>query len=143
MNEKPRIYDATVVGLFFLLATIQVGYAFDNEAHRALSQRATGISSSNNLLKTNLGFEFPNGVNQLVEAGKTVTALIQEGALLEDSLAPHRVRHHFHNPNLNWDQAGLRPPGSQIPFGQSSVVWSQNTNQGLEDGGKRSWHQAR
>lgn len=142
--KKDRLFFLVLfINIFTLPLAARLGDAFDNRAHEALSQRATTISSLDNFLKTALGFEFPSGISQPLEGPKIVTRLIQDGALLEDSLALRRVRHHFHNPKLSWDQAGLRPPGSSIPIGQSSVVWSQNTNQNLVDGGKRSWHQAR
>ena len=74
--------------------------------------------------------------------GKSVTELIQDGAVLEDS--PFWcVVNHFHYPRLSWDQAGLWPQGKPNPIAESSVVWSQNTSQGPLYGGKASWHQAR
>jgi hypothetical protein len=132
-----------VTGLFVALTLTfsRLSEGFDNQAHLRLSGRATTVSNLDNFLRTVLPLEFSLGILQSGLAGKTVTELIQDGALLEDSLAMRRVRNHFHNPKLSWDQAGLRPPGSAIPIGQSSVVWSQNINQG--DGGKASWHQAR
>jgi hypothetical protein len=142
MKLLSRVYRATFVGFLTLLATSRVSPAFDSQAHRALSQRAVGMSTIDNPLRTNLRFDFPNGVNQLVEAGKTPTALIQEGALLEDSMGLElRVKNHFHNPTLSWDQAGLWPPGFTGPIGYSSIVWSQLQNQGSLGG--RSWHEAR
>ena len=142
MKIKPLCLKLVIEFLFIFTLMIRNGEAFDNNAHKALSERATTGSTLDNFLKTTLGFELPGGILQSVE-GKRVTVHIQDGALLEDSLVLWRVRHHFHNPRLSWDQAGLRPPGAPLAIGQSSVVWSQNTNQGLEDGGKRSWHQAR
>jgi hypothetical protein len=115
--------------------------AFDDEAHLRLSQRATTASSLDVFLKSVLPFEFPQGILEPGFAGNRVTELIQDGSLLEDSLALRRVRHHFHNPKLTWDQAGLWPPGAPQPIGYSSVVWTQHSDQG--DGGKASWHQAR
>ena len=51
---------------------------FDNEAHKALSERATSVSSLDNFLKTVLGFEFPNGITQTGLAGKQVIEHIQD-----------------------------------------------------------------
>jgi hypothetical protein len=129
------------VTLFTLPLTARRGNTFDDEAHEALSQRATSISSLDRFLKSVLRFEFSNGMSQPLDGPKSVTRVIQDGALLEDSLASLRVRHHFHNPKVSWDQSGLWLPGQGSPLGESSVVWSQNANQG--DGGKASWHQAR
>ncbi|HDZ62057.1 MAG TPA: hypothetical protein ENH40_02795 [Nitrospirae bacterium] len=80
-----------------------------------------------------------------------------------------RAQNHFHNPLLNWDEAGLNSTGKTIylpaldPFilsglcnftsyfplmivecgftGESSVIWSQNENQHV--GGEWSWQDAR
>jgi hypothetical protein len=123
--------------------TPQTADSFDNKAHEGLSERATIASNLDNFLKGVLNFEFPDGINQVGPSGKRVARHIQDGALLEDSLAVQRVRHHFHDPKLSWEQAGVWPSGAPFPIGQSSIVWGQNANQNLFDGGKRSWHQAR
>jgi hypothetical protein len=141
MKTKPIHLKVVSVSLFIFLFITSTGEAFDNKAHEALSERATTISNLDNFLKTVLSFEFSDGINQSLE-GKLITRHIQDGALLEDSIGLGlRVKNHFHNPKLSWDQAGLRPPGSSIPIGYSSIVWSQLQNQG--DLGNKSWHQAR
>ena len=134
------IISLVVLGPMFVS---QISFAFDNKAHTTMSERATDASSLDNFLKTVLRYEFPEGLLQPGLAGKSVTRLIQDGTLLEDSLHVLRVLNHFHNPELPWDQAGLWPPNlpTSNPLGDSSVVWSQNANQGY--GGKASWHQAR
>jgi hypothetical protein len=139
MTLFSRVQLATVVGFLMMASTIRISAAFDNEAHLELTQRAIGMATIDNFLKTTLGFEFPNGVNQNVQAGKTATALIREGVLLEDSIGffNARIVNHFHNPKLSWAQAGLWPPGFVTPFGYSSVAWSQ-----LQANSK-SWQQAR
>jgi hypothetical protein len=90
-------------------------------------------------LKNILPFEFKNGTEQLISEGKTVSGLIAEGSVQEDSPAT-RVLHHFHDPTLTWDQAGLRFLG--VPLGNSSVVWSQMSPQGACCG-NFAWKDAR
>jgi hypothetical protein len=133
---KPFLFVGIVLGHVFMARSAE---PFDAKAHEALTLRAARSSNMDNFLKTVLGFEFANGINEGL-LGNPVERHIQNGAVKEDT--PFwRVVNHFHNPKLSWDQAGLRPPGSPSPIGQSSIVWSQNINQGY--GGKASWHQAR
>jgi len=133
------VYCFAVIAWTFVASNV---VAFDNEAHKALSERAITVSGVDNFLKTVLRYEFPQGTSHSSLAGRTVVQLIQDGAVLEDSPF-RRVINHFHNPKLSWDQAGLRPPGATGPVGESSVAWGQNANQGSLYGGKASWHQAR
>ncbi len=116
-------------------------YAFDDRAHETLSERATQVSNLGNFLTTQLGLEFPDGINETVFNGRRVIQAIQDGAFDEDRPILWRPRHHFHNPRLAWDQAGWRPPPLSIQLGDSSVKWSQNENQTV--GGKHSWKDAR
>ena len=141
MKTKTIHLKVVPASLFMFLLITSTGTPFDNKAHEALSDRATTISNLDNFLKTVLSFEFSDGINQSLE-GKLITRHIQDGSLLEDSIGLGlRVKNHFHNPKRSWDQAGLQPPGSSIPTGISSIVWSQLQNQG--DLGNKSWHQAR
>jgi hypothetical protein len=82
-------------------------WAFDDKAHETLSVRATQASNLTNFLITQLGFEFPVGINETVFNGRRVIQLIQDGAFDEDRPILWRPRHHFHNPKLTWDQAVL------------------------------------
>jgi hypothetical protein len=119
-----------------------LGECFNDNAHIQMSDRAvnpqlnTNPSILDNFLKTTLGFEFPNGINENLVGGEypTVSRQIQFGAIRED--AGLRVRNHFHNPRLPWNQAGMG-----LPFTESSIVWAQNPNQLSFD--KRSWNDAR
>ncbi len=115
--------------------------AFDDRAHVFLSERATQISGLDNFLKTELAFEFPAGTTEIIFNGRRVIQLIQDGAFDEDRPIFWRLRHHFHNPRLTWDQAGWRPPPLFLQFGESLILWSQNPSQIV--GGKHSWHDAR
>lgn len=112
--------------------------SFDLRAHDALSDRAVRESGLDTYLKDHLGF--PGGIATLVnDSGniQTVAQWIRLGSRLEDSPVV-RVRHHFHNPTLPWDQAGLLFAGT---LSESSVLWGQDRGQAL--GGKHSWHDAR
>jgi hypothetical protein len=128
--------------LFYLLLKSKLSFGFELNTHAALSERAVVASTLNNFLTGTLGFEFPSGINQPLKAGQfgRVRDLISEvGAKNEDKPAI-RSRFHFHDPLQPWDNAGLRwPLLGQV--GQSSVLWSQNTDQGM--GGKHSWQDAR
>lgn len=115
--------------------------AFDDNAHEALSLRATRVSTLDNFLKSVLPFEFFNGREEIVFNGLTVERLINQGAFDEDRPILWRPRHHFHNPRLAWGEAGWRPPPFSTQLGDSSVKWSQNENQTV--GGKHSWKDAR
>jgi hypothetical protein len=135
--------------IFLLLVFIQVQFfvvgseirAFDDKAHKSLSDRAAAVSALDTFLKNTLGFEFPGGINEVIYNSRDVRALFQDGAVDEDRPILWRPRHHFHNPRLPWDQAGWRPPPFSVQLGESSVIWSQDENQSV--GGKHSWKDAR
>lgn len=61
---------------------------------------------------------------------------IQKGSIDEDNPFT-RTRAHFHDPTKAWASAGLNFLGQH----ESSILWSQNPNQGF--GGKHSWLDAR
>jgi hypothetical protein len=125
-----------VIARLVLLPTLAEG--FDLGAHDALSDRAVRESGLDAYLKDHLGF--PAGIETRVnDSGyiRTVERWIRLGSQLEDSPAI-RARHHFHNPALPWDQAGLLFAGT---LSESSVLWGQDRGQSL--GAKHSWHDAR
>jgi len=137
-------------GSYLLCAIIIVsllpraGYAFDGNAHEALSLRAVNPNVANasqldSYLKNVLGFDFQDGVKEVVSSGKTVEKLIADGSVQED-IPFTRVVHHFHDPTRAWAQAGERFLG--IPLGNSSVVWSQMSPQGACCG-NFAWKDAR
>jgi hypothetical protein len=138
-NKDLRFVSIFVLIQFFLFPT--AGKAFDDRAHITLSRRATEISTLDTALKSNLSFEFFNGKDVAVFNGRSVIELIEDGSVDEDRPILWRPRHHFHNPRLNWDEAGWQPPPLSVQFGESSVIWSQDSNQSV--GGKHSWHDAR
>jgi hypothetical protein len=114
---------------------------FEIKTHKAISARTVtpGISNLDVFLTSQLAFDFPKGINEIVADGKSVTQLVQDGSENEDCCL-FRPRHHFHNPRLAWNQAGWRPVFF-FEAGKSSILWSQDTSQFL--GGKHSWHDAR
>lgn len=83
--------------------------------------------------------------------GKRVLDWFVEGGATEDKAlasenlgAAFRSRHHFHNPLLSWDQAGLNATSICPPFflsGKASVRWAQDPSQGLS--GQAAWADAR
>jgi hypothetical protein len=114
--------------------------AFGLETHRSLNGRAADVSKIDQHLKEQLGFR--EGLKEEVN-GRTIRDWIREGGAAEDrflGVAPLgalvRSRHHFHNPLLPWDQAGL-----SVLSGQASVRWAQNPDQGVS--GKAAWADAR
>ena len=123
-------------------------WAFDVETHGNLNRRAAELSAVDNSLKTRLGL-----VDGLVHRvnGEQVREWIRKGGAAEDEFlgseklgALFRSRHHFHNPLLPWDQAGLNSTSVCPPFvlrGEASVSWAQNRDQGVS--GKAAWGDAR
>ena len=135
-------YFIYIIVVYILLPGI--GHGFDSKAHDALSRQAvnpnlTNAAQLDSFLKSVLGFEFPQGIAQLINGGQRVVDLIADGSVQEDSPAT-RVLHHFHDPTRTWDQAGERFAG--IPVGNSSVVWSQMSPQGACCG-NYAWKNAR
>ena len=141
MSSKTSSFSFYALVFTILLASQLTAMAFDDKAHEVLSERATEVSNLGNFLTTQLGFEFPGGINETLLNGRRVIQSIQDGSFDEDRPILWRPRHHFHNPRLAWDQAGWRPPPLSIQLGDSSVKWSQNENQTV--GGKHSWKDAR
>lgn len=116
---------------------------FDEKAHETLSLRAVLESRLDRYLKDELGLL--GGRLESIAADRSPQALtgsvdqwVGSGAVEEDwpSL---RVRHHFHNPTVPWDQAGLRCLG--LILGESSAIWAQDGEQVV--GGPHSWYDAR
>ena len=96
---------------------------FEGRTHQRISELATQSSNLNNFLTSVLGFEFPQGINEPLFNGKRPIELIRDGSVDEDSPF-FRTRSHFHDPTRAWNQAGLKQ------IFESSVLWSQNPNQG-------------
>jgi hypothetical protein len=140
--KTKKIWMLIVIGIFQMTLNNKAASAFEISTHKAISNRsvAPGVSSLDEFLKNMLPFEFENGIDQVVDGGRLVKDLIEDGAKNEDCCLI-RPRHHFHNPRLTWDQAGWRPPPFSVQLGESSVIWSQDQNQ--NSGGKHSWKDAR
>lgn len=139
MKKNNNLRFVMLLGILQVLLIPALSEGFDDNAHVALSKRATELSTLDNFLRTNLGFDFPSGRNETVANGKTVTELVGDGAVNEDKPIFWRPRHHFHNPRLPWEHAGWRL--FFIQLGESLILWSQETGQVV--GGKHSWHDAR
>jgi hypothetical protein len=136
-TTKPLLF----LVLFVLFQLQHSAEGFDDRAHTSLSGRAAQVSGLDNYLQVNLTFEFPARSDQIIHNDRSVRQLIQDGSVDEDRPILWRPRHHFHNPRLNWDEAGWQPPPLSVQFSESSVIWSQHSNQSI--GGKHSWHDAR
>jgi hypothetical protein len=114
---------------YFCLSPRSAG-AFNDDAHRRLSERATqsDVSNLNNFLRTVLRYEFfPDGISKRLkdgEKGAVQDLIARVGALDEDWFT--RPVHHFHNPTKPWNQAGLWWCSLIC---ESSIVWSQDQNQ--------------
>ncbi|MGH7825037.1 MAG: hypothetical protein ACREQ7_07650 [Candidatus Binatia bacterium] len=125
--------------VLLLIPSLNEGY--ETLTHEDLSNVATPKSILDDLLKSMFtSWGFPNGILEPFFDGKSAIDFIAtEGAKNEDKPGI-RSRHHFHNPRLAWNQAGLTwPVLGQI--GSSSVVWGQDHEQNI--GGKHSWQDAR
>jgi hypothetical protein len=144
MGRWHTFAKVTVFILFNLFLVSGISEGFNDEAHKALSERAIlpgvpNASQLDNFLKTTLGFEFPGGINQPLLGGEdgTVVGLIKLGAVREDYPAS-RVLNHFHDPTRQWDVAGYTGFWGD---GLSSIVWSQLSFQQV--GITRTWKIAR
>jgi hypothetical protein len=152
MRGANRGWVAGVIHLvappMLLLAAGSDALAFGLETHRAVNLRAAQVGMLDRRLKEDLGL--PGGLAEIVN-GQEAQLWIREGGAAEDEFLGEligafvRSRHHFHNPLLPWDQAGLNATSSRCPpfilVGQSSVRWAQNPDQGIS--GKAAWADAR
>ena len=123
--------------------------AFSINTHELLNVKAAEQSFADRYLKEQLGF--PEGLKTQFGA-RRASEWIRFGGTAEDQAfgleplgAAFRSRHHFHNPLLPWDQAGLNAPSLcslGLPLlGKASVRWAQDPNQGLS--GQAAWADAR
>lgn len=138
-----RIYLAGLI-----LAAAADASAFKTDTHQKLNNKAAVASNLDTYLKEQLGVG-----NDLEETfkEKKVREWIELGGEAEDEFlsieligAALRSRHHFHNPLLPWDQAGLNATSVCPPFflsGEASIRWAQDSNQGLS--GQATWNDAR
>src|SRR5213083_767615 len=104
------------VGVWSLLAIAWLGcpsgaWAFKLDTHREVNDRATTVSGLNPYLKTELGLR--DGSREAINS-VIVQAWIRMGGAEEDLFlnnegggALNRSLHHFQNPLLPWDEAGL------------------------------------
>jgi hypothetical protein len=122
--------------------------AFKLETHKAVNERAAEISGLDEHLKAQLGVS--HGINEELNSLR-VQKWIGIGGSEEDMFlnnegggAYNRSRHHFQNPLLPWDQAGLtgRCLFGLFPIdGLASVRWAQSDVD--QAGGSARWSDAR
>src|SRR5262249_24587156 len=131
VNHLDRfILTGGAAGAFALLiALVEPALSYEPRTHAEIGGFAVDRSNLDSILKTQYRVE--QGV-AAVFGGQSIQEWIATGAARED-FPESRVLNHFHNPLKRWDSAGL--------FGQSSIYWQQNPDQGL--GGTWSWPTAR
>ncbi len=143
--------------ILFITTMIWASQSFPLEkiTHQAINKnianRTINGFSLNNYLINDLGFK--EGIKEKLRIGseeKEIFRWIGDGGQKEDEpdglirtvLNRGRSNNHFHNPLETWDQAGLDAYIGPLHYsGQSSILWSQNSNQ--DPGGKWSWYDAR
>ncbi len=121
---------AVAVGVLELAFVTPSAQSYSPATHAEIGAIAVDRSSLDTILKHQYGIE---GGATFTINGQTVRGWLALGATLEDVPSIRSVNH-FHNPLKLWPNAGG-------PFGQSSVYWQQNADQGL--GGTWSWPVAR
>jgi hypothetical protein len=146
--KKSRRFWAVGPLMILSLATARDVFAFNIDTHRILNDRAAVVSSLDGYLKQQLGLS--KGLLELFNE-RPVREWIRLGGEAEDEAfgseligALFRSRHHFHNPLLPWNQAGLNRLSVCFPLpitGKASVQWAQDPNQGLS--GQAAWADAR
>jgi len=115
-----RMDPVALAGMLFLLVGHSESAAYEEVTHEALAERGATQSSMSSVLVGDLGLDA--GIDTIVR-GQTLTNWLRRGASAEDDQA--RSLNHFHNPLVDWGNAGLL--GS---VGQSAILWAQNPAQG-------------
>jgi hypothetical protein len=136
----------TIYAAAILIALVSVAWAFKVDTHRAVNERATESSGLDEHLKTHLGFR--HGVEEEILSLR-VKKWVGFGGVEEDLFlnnqgggAYNRSRHHFQNPLLSWNEAGLNGRCFLFPIsGQASVRWAQSDVD--QAGGSARWSDAR
>src|SRR5262245_49592417 len=129
MNQLDRLLIAS--GTFgLLLGLAEPARAYAPNTHAEIGAIAVDRSELDSILKTQYRVDLGAAV---VIKDQSFRAWVATGATRED-FPDTRSLNHFHNPLALWAKAGGL-------FGQSSVYWQQNLEQGL--GGAWSWPVAR
>ena len=146
----PLVKKVGACGLLAIawLAFVSAAWAFKLDTHRKVNERAAIVSGLDAYLKAELGLR--DGRREVINS-VIVQDWIRFGGAEEDLFlnnqgggAFNRSRHHFQNPLLSWDEAGLngRCFFGLFPFaGQASVRWSQSDVD--QAGGSARWSDAR
>ena len=109
---------ALLIVMMMVVALIPLRlYAYEVGTHDAIVRMAAARSTVDEVLRTRLGLN--NGLGTIV-GGQLLTTWLGQGGQREDNFL--RYFNHFHNPLLDWSEAGFLGR-----FGQSAVLWGQNT----------------
>ena len=125
-NLRICLYKLLAATCLLVLLT-GTSHGFNDNAHERLTRRAVGdpllpnSSQLNIFLIDNLGYDFPQGINEPIDGGPNVVGLIAKGAVKED-YPDSRVLNHFHDPTQPWNSAGLFLFTGRY---MSSIEWSQ------------------
>ncbi len=121
--------------------------AFQIPTHQDINGRSAEVSTVGARLTDELGIR--GGLAETIR-GNRIGDWIRNGGAAEDQYfgsetlgAVNRSKHHFHNPLLGWDVAGL-DGRCAAPFrGQASVRWAQTTDQVAQAFESATWADAR
>jgi len=118
MKTHPKIF---LIVIFMVSITNQPSWAYDSKHvhvsinhHAALSAESFKLDC---LAKEFLGF--PRGIEKTSVYGKPILKWLEEGGTDEDKNP--RWLHHFHDPMVPWQKAGLK----DSILGSSSAIWAQ------------------
>lgn len=109
---------AMLLGIHGLDPWTDAAMAYEVETHEALSETAARRSSVDGVLTQSIGLS--DGLATKVR-GQILLDWIKQGSLHADDWT-YPVNH-FHNPLVDWSQAGLGPA-------YSAILWGQTPNQG-------------
>jgi len=136
-----KIFSAVLLGSALSIFQISHIYSFDVPSHRAFSEKAVRSSNLDGFLRSELNIA--GGIDQFFD-GRRVFEWVQEGSEREDDSG--RFCNHFHNPLLDWNQAGLQiAPNPVCPTtNTSSVLWGQRPDlQSSNESEQFAWQNAR
>ncbi len=142
-----RGFGSVVLILLMSWLLVPGAWAFQIPTHQDLNDRSAAASTVGARLTDEL--DMRGGLEQKIR-GKRIVDWIRDGGAAEDQYfgderlgAINRSKHHFHNPLLGWDVAGL-DGRCAVPFsGQASVRWAQATDQEAQAFESATWADAR
>ncbi len=117
-----RLLILALVTTKMALEVDPVAHAYEVLTHEEISELAADRSAVAEVLSNSLGL---GSGRELSVSGQSLTKWLRQGATREDGQL--RFLNHFHNPlATDWPQAGFL-----LTVGQSSILWGQNTGQGV------------